>query len=150
MKRLSISLKMVFMLLLMLATTGCYYRLLHKSYDMPPGVPRLFNENYDKVWDAVVNTLNERGFVINQMRKEEGYIDTKNRKEGAYNRERISVRLVKMDSEVKVTVQDYEEYAGFSFINNKAVVSHWKEGEPSGLYQQRILDDIEKKLRRSK
>ncbi|MDO8426967.1 MAG: hypothetical protein Q7T24_05580 [Deltaproteobacteria bacterium] len=148
MKRLTIGLKTLFILLLFLIPAGCYYH--HQKSYTPTGVPRLFNESYDRVWDAVVNTLNERGFVINQMRKEEGYIDTKNRKEGAYSRERISIRLLKRDGGVKVTVSDYPEFAGFSFTNNKPVVSYWKEGEPSGVYQQWILDDIEKKLRRIK
>ncbi|MBI5491996.1 MAG: hypothetical protein HY893_03590 [Deltaproteobacteria bacterium] len=152
MRRLAISLKMLFVFLLFMVSAGCYVQ--HEKY-VPAGVPRFFNEDYDRVWDAVVDTLDERGFVINQMRKEEGYVDTKNKQLSAYERERVTIRLLKEEHGVSITVSDHPETAELRFKfkkNNQSdsSIAYWKQGVPSGEYQQWILDHIEAKLRRKR
>ncbi len=146
MKRLAISLKTLFVLLIFLVPAGCYHR--QENY-IPPGMPRLFNADYDRVWDAVVDTLDERGFVIKHMRKEEGYIATELKRDNGY-RIKVSVRLVSANDAVNVTVSDYSESSKVYDERNNRLLHFWQENGPSGEYQQRMLDEIEAKLRRAR
>ncbi len=105
----------------------------------------LFHADYDSVWEAAIDTLDEKGFVIKQMKKDEGYLLTDFKKDVKY-REKISVRLKKEDADIRVTIREYAE----SLVNiaeRDKDISYWKEEPASGHYRKMILDEIAAKLK---
>ncbi|MBI5491994.1 MAG: outer membrane protein assembly factor BamC [Deltaproteobacteria bacterium] len=110
----------------------------------------LFHADYDRVWDAVVDTLDERGFVIKHMRKEEGYITTEVKKDDSNFRIKVSARLVRTNDGVRVSVSEYSQSSQVYGKSNGRFLTYWQEEAPSGEYRKGILDDIESRLRRAR
>lgn len=107
----------------------------------------LFRDDYDRVWDAALDTLDEHGFVIKHMRKKDGYITTEMRKQDVYFRIKISVRLARVDDAVRVTVNDYSESAQVYDEVNHRPLRFWQGNAPSGEYRREIIIGIEEKLK---
>ena len=103
--------------------------------------PRYYkNVDFDSVWNAVIDTLDENGYVIAIMRKEEGYIATQ-MQSSSHSRNKVSIRLYKENNAVKVKVSIYGEEKRGDEKN-----PYWVETGTGGYSEQGILDEIEKRL----
>jgi len=124
------------------ALTGCVLvDFIFPPYP-PPGAgdPRVFTAPYDRVWNAAIDALDKRGYVIRQMSKEDGYITT-DKNEYRYSRTKVSIRLIRVNGTVRVEIRDYREE-----LNYDANPPYWGRGIPSWRLRKGILDDIESKL----
>lgn len=102
------------------------------------------NVDFDSVWDAAIDTLNEQGYVIAIMRKEEGYIATQMKNSLWYWRNKLGIRLYRENDAVKVRVVIYaEKLSGYDDKKNP----YWIETGTIGIPGQRILDEIGERLR---
>jgi hypothetical protein len=100
----------------------------------------LFPADYNKVWNAALDTLDESGFVIMQMDKLDGYISTE-RKEGIAYRNKISLRLTRERGGVMVRVNVYSEE-----LRGSGEGEYWREIASGGARASMIRDDMASKL----
>lgn len=132
-----------------------------------PVIPKSYsNVDYNKIWAAAIDTLDESGFTIAQMSKEDGYISTNmldtTGREGISNasygqqhgftavlkeRSKISVRIAK-ESNITVKVTATLEHYMSSGIGalRPDELSNWKTVESNGLLEKKIQDKIAAKL----
>jgi len=104
------------------------------------GRPRIFHADYNRVWNAAIDTLVKHRFIIRQMSKEDGFITT-DKRESIYSRTWVSIRLTRMDGAVKVAVSDYHEE-----LDRTANPPYWHNGLSSWRLRKGILDSIESRL----
>lgn len=131
--------KYLFFLFFLPTFMGCGF-LFMTGPNYPSGMPRYFQADYNRVWNAVLDALDEEGYVIAQMSKADGYVTT-DRMESGYNRTKLSVRLVRENDTVKVTINEFTQALDLS-----SQKPYWKDRPASGGYQQMILDDVGKRL----
>lgn len=105
------------------------------------GIPRTFNMAYDMVWDAVLDTVDDNGYVITQMSKTDGYITTGMKESGNW-RSKITVRLLRTSEGVRVTINDYSEKLSIT-----GDLRFWRGMGQDGWYQQVLLDEVGSRLK---
>lgn len=134
--------------------------ILFPSYEDKniPNNPQIFHGSFDTVWNAALDSLDELGFVIAQMKKEDGYITTQEKEvpEKIYargneefstvikERVKVSIRLSQSDDSVKVTVNSYVERLLKDNMTPK--MKYWAERTSNGLLESRIKNKIAAKL----
>jgi hypothetical protein len=129
----AIHIRKLLLIAVLLLFTGCYLPEYHK----PVNPPKVFYADYGRVWDAAVDTLDEMGFVIVQMRKSNGYIST-DKRERDNRRVKVSLRFLK-DGEgiyVKITESTTELLVGDD--KNKYSKRRWISVGTSGLARKEI------------
>jgi hypothetical protein len=99
-----IHIKELFLIAALLLFTGCFINWP----DPPPPPPRVFYADYDRVWGAAIDTLDELGFVIVQMRKSDGYIST-DKRERDNKRVKLSLRFFKDGEGIYVKITESRE-----------------------------------------
>jgi hypothetical protein len=141
---------------LLLLLNGCspnnfVFDILGMSEDITPqssipNEPRIYRAEYDRVWSSALDTLDERGYVIAQMDKADGYITTE-RKKGNWYRSKISFRIVVVGTDVTVKVITYSERKKKDINYSTHETSYyWVEDESDGHFEKDIKDKIAEKL----
>lgn len=121
--------------------SGCTFLFGEPRPYVEPGVPRVFRADYNTVWNAVLDTIDDNGYVIIQMSKEDGYITTA-MKESGYSKRKLSIRFLRTGDGVSVTINDYSE-----MLSTTSKTPYWRETGPHGWYQQVLLDEVSSRLK---
>ena len=100
----------------------------------------LFRADYNRVWNAALDALDDSGYVIMQADKLDGYIST-GRKENIHSRNKISLRLTRERGGVMVRVNQY-----FEKLIGSGAGAHWREIPGSVGSARMIRDDMASKL----
>ncbi|MBI2412479.1 MAG: outer membrane protein assembly factor BamC [Deltaproteobacteria bacterium] len=96
--------------------------------------------SYDRMWRVVRNSIDELGYVMSQMDKEDGYMTTNIKNDGD-TRSKLSVWLSKHGEYIEVTVGARSEHL--------FKTQQYKRWEPDGWafqYKERLLDKIKWKF----
>jgi hypothetical protein len=126
-------------------STRYFFYLPYANYIISKGSEKylsrfLFRTDYDKVWNAALDTLDESGYVIMQMDKLDGYIST-GKKEGTSSRSKVSMRLTRERGGVMVRVNVYSEE-----LRGSGEESYWREIASGGGRASMIRDKMALKL----
>lgn len=133
-----------------------------------PVEPRSYSTDYDKVWNAAIDTLDELGYIPLQMQKDDGFITTERRvfssavygiKKSATSfqeafaksasgslpgieveRIKITIRIAKQDGLAVVRVNPY--------IEHQSGTAPWKHMESNGHFEKMVQDRLAVKLAR--
>jgi hypothetical protein len=100
----AIHIRKLLLIAVLLLFTGC----LTPQYSKPIKPPKTFYADYGRVWAAAVDTLDEMGFVIAQMRKSDGYISTDKRERDG-ERIKVSLRFFKDGEGIYVKITESQE-----------------------------------------
>ena len=147
MKNLSLLLVMLFLFV------GCV-----PQSTIIPNTPQNYQAEYNKVWNAAVDSIDELGFTAAQLNKEEGYITTsKEETTQVYGqmtgpellllmipkeRVKITIRLTKEGESIRVNVVSFiERFNSQSILPNK-----WSQVESNGTLEKEIQEKIKAKL----
>lgn len=99
--------------------------------------------DYNTMWQVVINSIDDLGYVIAQMRKEEGYIATQLKDMRTY-RSKLSVWISKKGDYIEVTVKAKSEQLEEN-KSDKRDIPYWRETSGS-LYQKNFLDEVRKRF----
>ncbi len=107
--------------------------------------PALYkNADFDSIWNAALNTLEELDYVTETMSKEEGYITTEMRTQKNKDKDKVSIRLSHMNDSVMIEVASFRLY--FKEVNKEAGSGFWYEKKADGYLEQRIKETIDSRL----
>lgn len=153
--------KKFFLLSLLILLSGCgpFTNIFYPSAEINiPNTPREYKAGYDAVWRAAIDSLDELGFVIEQMKKEDGYISTDKQvsKDAAFGRNpsafarvreervKVSLRISWDDGSVRLTVTPYIEQRIQDSMTPK--LRYWIKAESNGALEEAIKRKIASKL----
>lgn len=101
---------------------------------------------YNSVWSAALDTLDEYGYVVRQMSKEDGYIST-DKKDVGDSRDKIAIRFFRKDDRVTVKVTPYFERRERFVHVDKSFDYYWRETSSTGVLEQKIINGILSKVK---
>lgn len=131
--------KYLLVVLVIASLPGC--TLAVKRPGHIPNEPRTYQAQYDRVWDAALDTVDEMGFVVAVMNKDDGYISTE-MKESVDSRKKVSLRLTRLSEDsVRVSVKSYKEN-----LVTDVDFQYWTEVESEGFLEDEIKRNIASKL----
>lgn len=128
--------------------------------------PVIYQINFDRLWRATVDTLDELGFSISHADKNDGYITTEKRNtsrlEGLANatygqqrmstaltggvdeeRTKVSVRITKVESGFEVKIKTFIEHHEV----NSGIDPRWVEVETNGKLEAKLQQKIAEKIK---
>lgn len=137
--------------------SGGYGYISHSSLNYPSGAiisfdrielnkrlgPQSYMADYNSVWQAALDSLDELGFVIAAMSKEDGYITTQMKGRDRV-RDKVSINITGAEGSVNVKVSLYSEY--FRQTGVKAWDGYWVETTSDGYMEVEIKELIASKL----
>jgi hypothetical protein len=133
------SFKALLLITILFGLSGCSFT----DYELYG--PDVFYDDYSKVWAAAIDTLDEAGYVIVQMRRSDGYISTDRRERGGW-RVKLSLRFYNTEGDgVQVQITDVCELKSES---TEYASGEWKSVSCSIIDTSVIRKKIERKLRR--
>lgn len=123
-----------------------------------PNDPQNYKADYNRLWTAAVDSIDELGFTAAQMNKDDGYITTsKQEADRVYGqmsgvemallmipreRVKITIRLTEDEGSIRVKVTSHiERFNSQSILPNK-----WSPVESNGTLEKSIYDSIGAKL----
>jgi len=120
---------------------GCIYFI--ESDGLDPGAAEYYRTDYNNVWKAAVDALDEIGFVIVQADKNGGYIST-DRMEKDGDRAKVSLRFFVKDDLVMVKSSSSSERL---YVSKADGSSTWLDSPPHGrVMQNEIKREMAKRL----
>lgn len=131
-------------LVFVLAFAGCAATPPSRPADLRSALT--FEADYDRVWAAALDVLDQRGFVIAQMAKEDGYITTDIKQMGGWLRGKLSLRLVREDGLVRVTVNSYTEELESRDGLKDDIIYYWDESGRYRYLEDKVLKEIDSRL----
>lgn len=94
-----------------------------------------FQADYDRVWNAALDALDESGYVIMQMDKYGGYISTGMKVE-TRSRDKVNLRLKREQGSVIVKIKLY----GQKLIETSDT-PYWEETRSGGVFEMKMIRD---------
>ncbi|MBI4950020.1 MAG: hypothetical protein HY955_07750 [Deltaproteobacteria bacterium] len=96
--------------------------------------------SYDRMWRVVRDSIDELGYVLAQMNKEDGYMSTNIKNDGD-TRSKLTVWLTKEDEYIEVIVKARSES-----LFKTPQYKRWEPDAQAFQYKQRLLDKIKWKF----
>jgi hypothetical protein len=137
--------KKLFLAVILMLIGGAGCNLVLGIPDYIPNEPQYYRADFDRVWNAAIYTLDDLGYVIIQMRKEDGYISTDIKDHGRW-RNKIRIRLSSENNLVKVTINGYYEDLKETTRSDGTILNYWVERKGTGSLEQMIKDEIASRL----
>jgi uncharacterized lipoprotein len=129
--------KKLIVCLLFFSLMGCLGNIKSSTF-----TPDYYKTDYDRVWNAAVDTLDELGFVILHMKKDEGYVSTDKRE--LYDvREKVSIRISRMDKLFRVTINSSRDILVHLDSSNR---SEWIKGPRNTSIHMQIKERMFEKI----
>jgi hypothetical protein len=97
-------------------------------------LPDYYKTDYDRVWNSAIDTLDELGFVILNMRKAEGYLSTDWRERKGV-RYKVAMRFSISGELVRVKITSSKGLLIFDKIDNRY---EWVDGTNIGMMDDEI------------
>lgn len=96
--------------------------------------------DYDTMWRVVVDSIDELGYVMAKMNKEDGYMST-NMKNDGDTRNKLSARISRQGEYIEIIVNAKSE----NLMKTKKY-NRWYDNGQWGIYAERLLDKIRLKF----
>lgn len=108
--------------------------------------PALYkNAGFDSVWNATLNSLEALDYVIEEMSKEEGYITTKMRTQKNKDKDKVSIRVSRVND--SAAVADISSFIlRFHEVNKETGFGYWQKKDADGYLEQQIKETIASRL----
>ena len=109
--------------------------------------PALYkNAGFDSVWSATLNSLEELGYVIEEISKEDGRITTKMRTQKNKDKDKVSIRVFRVNDSAAVEVTSSFRLH-FHEVNKETGFGYWYKKDADGYLEQQIKETIASRLK---